>query len=58
MFSADTPEAGRWMRKRYGRESAVFSLPAENSKAVALKEAAVAEHFTIIVLMRRPSANV
>jgi hypothetical protein len=55
-FAADTPLAVRWMRGRCGGESIVFRLPAEHSQAIAFREAAEAERFSIVVL-RRSAAN-
>jgi hypothetical protein len=57
MFSADTPTAEFWMRKRYGSDRVVFHLPGERAEAMAFKEAAEAANFTVIVLTKRLSAN-
>ena len=57
LFSADTPVAEHWMRRFYGADSILFNLPAEHARAVAFKEAAEGENFTIICLTRRLSAN-
>ena len=56
LFSADTPDAERWMRKRLGGHSVLFHLPVDYAKAVAFKEAAEAQNFIIVVLTRRQSA--
>ncbi|HTB15462.1 MAG TPA: hypothetical protein VK752_28020 [Bryobacteraceae bacterium] len=55
-FAADTPLAARWMRRRCGGESIVFRLPVEHSLAIAFREAAELEKFSIVVL-RRSAAN-
>jgi hypothetical protein len=55
-FSADTPEAERWMRLKYRGSPLSFELPAENAEAVAFRNAADAANFTTIVLMKRRSA--
>jgi hypothetical protein len=48
--------AARWMRRRCGGESIVFRLPVEHSLAIAFREAAELEKFSIVVL-RRSAAN-
>lgn len=52
-FSADTPAAEFWLRRRYGVRSIVFTLPGQQAEAVAFKEAAEAANFTILVLTSR-----
>jgi hypothetical protein len=52
-FSADTPAAESWIRRRYGRNSVVFELPARHDDALAFIAAAQAASLTILVLRRR-----
>jgi hypothetical protein len=54
-FSADTPAAEFWMRRRYGRSRIVFDLPARHDDALAFIAAAQAADLTILVLRRRLS---
>jgi hypothetical protein len=52
-FSADTPDAEFWMRRRYGKCSVVFELPVRHDDALAFIAAAEAASLKILVLRRR-----